>query len=479
MFVLTPKSNQFVLGINTFNTVDTNKVKDMVNKVVKNGGYRLEIPVPWLALEFCIRKLDRKVISLKDCQRLADECKIESTTEFQAAVWFLHHIVGTIRYYDKVPQMNSVIIADPQILFDIVTDLIVKTFSFIKENPNEEDRFKLSGRFTERHLESCKTVRENLLTTSQIIALLQYLIIISPVGLNDNNEMEYFLPCVLVHAFLPQEEEDTSAVPTSIIPPLLVTFQCNYTPRGVFSSLIAHILNSKQGEWKLASEEIYRDQVHFRHKSGYVISIKNLFRFLEVKAVPPKGSESSPIKHLPGITELLSTSLEYVRKHLNYTKVASHSFAFYCHNTDHKKNLEPHPAKRNEDHTICSRDGKKTTTMTKGQAQWFGISVVDNSGALCTKNLDEILYVLDAVQFEKTSWRRFGLRLGLYNRTLSEIEANERGIVGNCLQNTILVWLKQRDDVNRKGIPSWGTLAKALEDIGEKGAACSILKKYS
>ena len=371
MFVLTPKNNQFVLGIDTFKTVDTNKVKDMVNKVVKNGGYRLEIPVPWLALEFCIRKLDRKVISLKDCQRLADECKIESTTDFQAAVWFLHHIVGTIRYYDKVPQMNNVIIADPQILFDIVTDLIVKTFSFIKENPSEEDRFKFSGRFTERHLEGCKTVRENLLTTSQIIALLQYLIIISPVGLNENGEMEYFLPCVLVHASLPhkQEEEDTPA----IIPPLLVIFQCNYTPRGVFSSLIAHILTSKQGEWELASEKIYRDQVHFRIcKSGYIISIKNLFRFFEVKAVSPEGSESSPIKHLPGITDLLSTSLEYVRKHLNYTKVASHSFAFYCHNTGHKKMLEPHPAKCNEDHTICSKDGTKTTTMTLGQAQWFG-----------------------------------------------------------------------------------------------------------
>ena len=52
------------------------------------------------------------------------------------------------------------------------------------------------------------------------------------------------------------------------------------------------------------------------YKSGYIISIKNLFRFFEVKAVSPKGSKSSPIKHLLGITELLSTSLEYVRKHL-------------------------------------------------------------------------------------------------------------------------------------------------------------------
>ena len=101
------------------------------------------------------------------------------------------------------------------------------------------------------------------------------------------------------------------------------------------------------------------------------------------------------------------------------------------------------------------------------------------SSLLGAKDLDEVLHVLNEVRFEKTSWKRFGLRLGLYSQTLNEIETNERGIVGNCLQNTLSVWLKRSDGVDKKGLPSWGTLAKALEDIGEKKAAYSILKKYS
>ena len=377
MFVLTQDTKQFVLGINTFDKEDLKKVKDMVNRVAREGGYRLEIPVPWLALEFCIRKLDRKVISYKDCERLAVECEIFPGIEFEAALWFLHHIVGTIRYYEKVPEMKSVVIADPQILFDIVTDLIVKTFSFTRDCPSSEDRFKFSGRFTERHLEGCQAVKDNLLTTKQIVALLKYLIIISPVGEIETGPMktvetEYFMPCVLVHASLPENKskESTHARPGESI---LVTFKCNYIPRGVFSSLIAHILTSTQGEWELAYEKIYRDEVHFRVcKSGYIISIKNKFRFFEVTASSPQGSESPPAKSLPGVIRILSESLEYVRKQLNYTEIAAHSYAFYCHNKEHDESTEPHPAEYHKSYTTCSQDGKKTTAITPKEAVWFG-----------------------------------------------------------------------------------------------------------
>ena len=381
MFILTQDTNQFVLGINTFDKEDLKKVKDMVNRVAREGGYRLEVPVQWLALEFCIRKLDRKVISYNECQRLAVECEILPRAEFEAALWFLHHIVGTIRYYEKVSEMQSVIIADPQILFDIVTDLIVKTFSFTRDHgPSSEDRFKFSGRFTERHLERCQAVRDNLLTTKQIIALLKYLIIISPVGEikigtgpMKTVETEYFLPCVLVHASLPENKERTHARPGESIPPILVTFKCNYTPRGVFSSLIAHILTSTQGEWELAYEKIYRDEVHFRVcKSGYIISIKNKFRFFEVTASSPQDSESPPAKNLPDIICIFSKSLEYVRKQLNYTEIAAHFYAFYCHNKEHDESTEPHPAEYHKSYTTCSQDGKKTTAITPKEAVWFG-----------------------------------------------------------------------------------------------------------
>lgn len=95
------------------------------------------------------------------------------------------------------------------------------------------------------------------------------------------------------------------------------------------------------------------------------------------------------------------------------------------------------------------------------------------------KDLAKILKMLDAVNFDKTSWKRLGLHLGLYNETLSEIEADERDITANCLQNCITAWLNRRDSVDDNGIPSWATLASALEKIGQKSAACSLRKKCS
>ncbi len=367
------QQEKLLLGICTHNTDDIKLVKEIINKQIQKGNYKIDIPVPWLALELCIRKnLKGKVTSLNVCRRLAFECEIRGTQEFKAALWFLHHIVGTIRYFRDVPKMQDVVITDPQILFDIVTYLIVESFSFVKDRtPREESRFKNSGRFTEDFLNKCKAVKDKLLTTQQIISLLQYLIIIAPVGINRDGQKEYFLPCVLVHAEEPDAEQKQNLYKISP-PPLLITFECCYVPRGIFSCLIAHMLSSSNGEWELM-ERIYRNQACFHHESGYRVSIRNYFQFCEVVATPPKNSPKSFTCHLPSIVKNLNTCLKYVEKRLNYTSAADHSFSFYCqcwNNDEHEDH--PHIAKVvRQNHTICYMS-KETIMLTPGQYLWFG-----------------------------------------------------------------------------------------------------------
>ena len=108
-------------------------------------------------------------------------------------------------------------------------------------------------------MKECEVVKNGLLTEDQVISILQHLNIIAPVGINDKGEEEYFLPCVLVHA--PVSTQPTSTNTTGYSP-LLITFKCGYTPRGVFSCLISSILCTKS-QWVLASEKIYRNQVKF------------------------------------------------------------------------------------------------------------------------------------------------------------------------------------------------------------------------
>ena len=368
--VIPIEGRKLLLGVNTFSPNDIRKLKDLVNKVALNGDYQLEIPVPWLAFEICIRKLGKKVMSLKECQRLANECEMWTEKEINAALWFLHNKVGTIRYFKNVAKLQNVVITDPQLLFDIVTDLIVNTFSFGKhiQKRSEHDRFRSSGRFTKHHLEQCEAVKEKLLTVEQVIAVLEHLVIIAPV---ESNEQEYFLPCILVHASLPSTPLSHN---DSDIPPLLITFKCHYTPRGIFSSLIARILLDAKDKWELSSEEIKRNQVIFcLVKSGHIITITNFFKFLEISVKPPQYLRKKENDYV-SIQHYISQCLAYVRDQLNYTVTADHLFGFYC-NGLHDKSIDPHPAECNlkvkPTYKRCCFKGSLTASLSPKEKMWF------------------------------------------------------------------------------------------------------------
>ena len=374
MIIPSTKGGRLLLAINAFNGNDVQKVKDLVVNVAFNGNYRLEIPVPWLALEFCIRKLGKRVISIKECRRLAQEFNISLAGELDAALWFLHNKVGTLRYFKNVPELENKVITDPQLLFDIVTDLILNTFSFGKhiQTKREHDRFHSSGRFTKHHLEKSEAVKEKLLSVEQVIAVLEHLVIIAPVGINESNEQEYFLPCVLVHASLPSTPLLHN---DSDIPPLLITFKCHYTPRGIFSSLIAKILLDGKDEWKLSSKEIKRNQVKFcLIKSGHIVTIINFFKFLEISVKPPRGLRKKENIH-PSIQHYISQCLAYVRDQLNYTvTTAEHLFGFYC-NEIHDSYVDPHLAECNLEvkptYKKCCVEGSLTASLLPKEKMWF------------------------------------------------------------------------------------------------------------
>ena len=380
MIVRTESGNP-ILGVNTFNQCHIKQVKDLVNEVALNEDYQFEIPASWLVFDFCMQKFEKKVMSLKECQILSKECKIFLGDEFNAALWFLHNKVGTIRYFKNVPKLHNVVITDPQLLFDIVTDLIVNTFIFKKgiRRRSEYDKFRLSGRFTKHHLENCEAVKEKLLSVEQVIAVLEHLVIIAPVGLNESNEQEYFLPCVLVHASLPSTRLLHN---DSDIPPLLITFKCDYTPRGIFSSLIARILVNSKDKWHLSCEEIFRDQVEFYLvKTGHNVTITNFFRFLEIVVKTPCGFCTKSDENIYfSVQCYISHCLTYVKNQLNYTDSADHFFGFYC--KEHKNSsIEDHPAICNNGcptYTNCSLKGSPKSYLLPQEKLWFnGKSEVD------------------------------------------------------------------------------------------------------
>ena len=107
---------------------------------------------------------------------------------------------------------------------------------------------------------------------------------------------------------------------------------------------------------------------------------------------------------------------------------------------------------------------------------YFIIDSQYESVELKTPDLNEILTYLKEGHFHNCSWYDLGLKLGLYDTTLSDIESNYSKVedrLGECL----VKWLEGADGVDAKGGPSWTTLAKALENCNKKSTAEHIISK--
>ena len=70
-----------------------------------------------------------------------------------------------------------------------------------------------------------------------------------------------------------------------------------------------------------------------------------------------------------------------------------------------------------------------------------------------------------------SSWKGLGLQLGLYEPTLSIIQANYPRDVDACLRECIKKWLRRADGVDSKGGANYVTLAEALERMDQKDTA--------
>ena len=67
------------------------------------------------------------MIKIEDCFKIAQECGISSREELITALSFIHSRLGLVRYFN-VEELDSLVVIDPQVLFDKITDLIEETF---------------------------------------------------------------------------------------------------------------------------------------------------------------------------------------------------------------------------------------------------------------------------------------------------------------------------------------------------------------
>ena len=247
-------------------TVDNTSVKDDHFKILRSdiNGYicgRQEFMVlyPVSFLLFCLelQNIKAAVISIVQFRQLASIFGIASS-QINHLLHFLHFRIGIIQYYD-IDSLSDIVIKEPQVLFNKVTDLLVKTFLLPKALKMDQQRsFKQKGILDAAVLESILRESKNEITPKQFLAYMVHLRLAVPFT-DKSVSKKYFFPCVLNHAQASVGEERKTD-----IAPLAICFKLGHCPYGLFGVLISHLVSPAESHkisFDLSKDKIYQDQV--------------------------------------------------------------------------------------------------------------------------------------------------------------------------------------------------------------------------
>ena len=305
---------------------DFNLIRSKVSIMIHDRKkFTIEYPIRYLLFCLELQNLKRSVLSLDECKVMAAKYGIEED-QLVHLLQFLHLRIGVIRYFDK-DGVRHIVIKEPQVLFNNVTDLIIKTFSCEALTDTEAEDFEKKGILTASVL---ATALKDLgdITPEEFLQLLVHLHITAPFSApeNPNEEKRYFFPSVLNHVSESTEEE-----PSAEILPLAVTFKCDHCPKGLFGVLVTHLMTPDLNEgatnhtttFTLMQDKIFKDQVSFEVHSPGVhdeMSLKLQATNLEIKFFPEHCTErdTSVSEVCMNIRHIIETAIHKSIQDLHY-----------------------------------------------------------------------------------------------------------------------------------------------------------------
>ena len=232
-------------------------IRSKVTNLIK-GRTEFTVPFPITYLMFCLDLRARKecILTLEEIRKMAKVYMIIGDEVFEL-LKFLHSRIGIIQHFN-VKDLKEIIIKEPQVLFDKVTELIIETFSKESLDTKEKKDLKERGIFSLSVFDTATKEIEKI-SSDKFLKLLVCLRIIVPFTAADGKE-KFFIPCILNH--VPEGEMISSKISS-----LGIKFPSQHCPKGVFGVLVTQIMNPESDisdiKFLLKEERIFRDQVTF------------------------------------------------------------------------------------------------------------------------------------------------------------------------------------------------------------------------
>ena len=278
------ETNQLIFAIDNMEGDDKEleKVRKRLEEIIEDKFVSKPIPVSWLMFGILLRKMGKPTMLLSQCHAIGKLASVPDK-ELNTALWFLHHHVGIVMHFPEAG-IEDIVICNPQVVFDSVTDLISKSFTHEKVlyMKSQWHTFRDAGQFKLNDLQNLEVTS---LPRAELVKLLEYLKIIAPIKSDKSSkqleELIYFMPAVLEHAKdgeLHMEQRARDPVP------LMIRFKCGFVPVGVFCAMIASLV-AQEDTWKLQRREghsMYKNKVTFRVDSTFDVTLISKVKRYEI-----------------------------------------------------------------------------------------------------------------------------------------------------------------------------------------------------
>ena len=278
---------QLIFTVNNLSDDDDEfqKIRSAVQITVeKDELFTIECPSSWLILSLILRAKHKsdQVLTFNRCLSIARECGITDRNELNQALSFIHSKLGLVRYFN-VKDLNTLVVIDPQVLFDKITDLIVKTFTIENVDAKEIEDFHHRGIIPVAVMQklSDKHSSNSQLPFIWLTDLLNYLRIAA--FFTDKDGDKYFFPSALCHA--PESHSTLHPNKYYLWPSLLVGFKSGFCPRGLPGALIKYLMTNEMRSkrcWNIIPNKIFKNKVSFAIQAHGNIMLTILPTHLEI-----------------------------------------------------------------------------------------------------------------------------------------------------------------------------------------------------
>ena len=354
-------------------------IRRKLETVMRDNFASTKIPVAWLVLNLCIRSTKLRIMSLSDCEKLAQKLNI-GPQELQDALKFLHHFVGLLLYYPELEALKDTVICDIQIVFDSASNLIKSTFDLeIIKDHRACQRFRETAQFSLCDVQKAMGSNTDVLPLPKLVRLLEHLSILTPLSApkeQGNADPSYFMPCVLRNA---TADELKVARSDSDPAPLMLHYECGYMPFGVFPAMVTNLF-SRQEElgWEMVDKGgmLRKNKVQFSvGRDCDMVTLISRPRYFEITITRQTDCEDHEKSKSSLCCEILSAIESThcaVTSDMNYKFSMGYHFGFECpkHQTrDHVCIVANKSARRMK----CLQDITECTTFPLDECHsvWF------------------------------------------------------------------------------------------------------------